>query len=130
MSKTFAEVLAKICRQAKTLNGLDERAVELGAVIPVLRQLGWDTDNMSEIYPQKPLSGATSGEGGGRVDYALQTSDKCRVLMEVKRWSIDLNSEHEEQLTNYCFRQNSGPILAVLTNGQRWQFFSPSVKPG
>ena len=130
MTEAFSVALDKIKGQDEVLNDLDERAVELGVVIPLLRQLGWDTDNMNEIYPQKPLYGVASGEGRGKVDYALQTGGKCRVLMEVKRWSIALNGEHEEQLASYCCRQESGPNLAVLTNGRHWKFFLPPLSQG
>lgn len=130
MPRTFLEVLEKIKSQADVLNELDERAVELGVIIPVLWQLEWDTDDMSEIYPQKRLLGGGKGDGDGKVDYALQTGGKCRVLMEVKRWSIALNDEHEEQLASYCSRQMPGPHLAVLTNGRHWKFFLPPLSQG
>ena len=53
MSESFAGVLEKIEGQSGFLSKLDERAVELGVIIPVLRQLGWDTDLMTEVYPQQ-----------------------------------------------------------------------------
>ena len=130
MSEILAELLSKIKSQQNSLQARDERAVELGVVIPLLRQLGWDTDNMSEIYPQKSLFGTGYGEGNGKVDYALHTEGKCRVLMEVKRWSIALNYKHEEQLASYCHRLESGPNLAVLTNGRHWKFFLPPLSRG
>ncbi len=130
MSSNFAEVLTKIKSQQDSLEVLDERAVELGVVIPLLRQLGWDTDDVREIYPQKLLYGAATWEGRGKVDYALQTGGKCLVLMEVKRWSTALNDKHEDQLAEYCRLQESGPILAVLTNGRHWKFFLPPLRSG
>ena len=130
MSRAFLEVLEKIKSQADVLNELDERAVELGVIIPILRQLEWDTDDMSEIYPQKRLLGDEKGDGDGKVDYALQAGGKCRVLMEVKRWSIALNDEHEKQLASYCSRQRQGPNLAALTNGRNWKLFLPPLSQG
>ncbi len=130
MSASLPEALSKVRTQQNLLQVQDERAVELGVVIPLLRQLGWDTDNMYEIYPQKLLPGTVEVESRGKVDYALQTEGKCRVLMEVKRWSIDLGDQHEEQLASYCRRQEAGPNLAVLTNGRRWKFFLPPLSQG
>ena len=122
MSEAFELTLGKIKQQAEVLNDLDERAVELGVIIPLLRQLGWDTDNMREIYPQKRLMGGGKTDGDGKVDYALQINDKCLTVIEVKRWSHQLNEwDEKNQLEPYCRAAKAS--IAVLTNGRRWQFY-------
>ncbi len=63
MTTTFEEQLAKIKAQASVLENLDDRAVELGVILPLLKQLGWDTEDLTQIYPQKRVPGA------GKVDY-------------------------------------------------------------
>ena len=126
MSESFAGVLEKVEGQAGFLSKLDERAVELGVIIPVLRQLGWDTDLMTEVYPQQVIKIVSNAGGYGQVDYALQIDRKLKVLLEIKRWSVELVRGHEAQLNKYCTAAGAyaaAPELAVLTNGRQWQFY-------
>ena len=121
MTKGFEEQLSKINSQTSVLKGMDEKAVEFGVILPLLGQLGWDTANLSEIYPQWQLP------SGGKVDFDLQINSESRVFIEVKNWSVELKSDGspEEQLENYC--REGKPALAVLTNGcQWWLYISPS----
>ena len=124
MTTTFEETLAKIKGQASVLENLDERAVELGVVIPLLKQLGWDTEDLTQIYPQKPVTGV--GKGDGKVDYALQVDGEIRVFIEVKRWRHDLTDEDEGQLRDYCLAGK--PSLAALTNGRQWRLYLPPLQ--
>ena len=126
MSESFAGVLEKIEGQSGFLSKLDERAVELGVIIPVLRQLGWDTDLMTEVYPQQVTRMVSNAGGYGQVDYALQIDRKLKVLLEIKRWSVELVRGHEVQLNKYCTAAGAyaaAPELAVLTNGRQWKFY-------
>ncbi len=128
MSAQFEAAIAKIRAQQDTLNNLDERAVELGAVLPILKQLGWDTEDMNQIYPQLPL-GEPAAEG--KVDYSLRAGSETRVLVEVKRWSHKLDEGAERQLRAYCQADKTKTKLAVLTNGRRWRLFlPPTAKKG
>lgn len=120
MTTTFEETLAKINGQASVLGNLDERAVELGVILPLLKQLGWDTADLTQIYPQKPVT------GGGRVDYDLQIDRVSRIFIEVKRWGHPLNDEDEGQLRDYCLAGK--PSLAALTNGRQWQLYLPPLQ--
>ena len=120
MSNTFEATLADILRNESTFESLDERAVEIGVLLPLLRQLGWNTDNVSEIYPQRGLS------DGSKVDYDLQIDGDSRILIEVKRWGHILNDEDESQLAGYC--RLAKPKLAVLTSGRSWRLYLPPNK--
>lgn len=120
MTTTFEEQLAKIKAQASVLENLDERAVELGVILPLLKQLGWDTEDLKQIYPQKPVPGA------GKVDYDLRVGDESRVFIEVKRWGHSLNDEDEAQLRDYCLAGK--PNLATLTNDREWQLYLPQLR--
>ena len=120
MTTTFAEQLSKIKEQAFVLENLDERAVELGVILPLLKQLGWDTEDLTQIYPQKPVP------GGGKVDYDLQVADASRVFIEVKRWNHTLTDEDEGQLRDYCLTRK--PSLAALTNGKQWRLYLPPLQ--
>jgi predicted type IV restriction endonuclease len=118
---TFEEQLHKIKRQSSVLENRHERAVELGAILPLLKQLGWDTEDMTQIYPQKPVPG--TGPSEGKVDYDLQVAGVSRVFVEVKRWNHALTDEDETQLRDYCL--TGKPSLAALTNGQQWRLYLP-----
>ncbi len=118
MTKAFEAVLSKINSQASHLEGLGERAVEIGVVQPLLKELGWDTSKLSEVYPQPSLP------GGKIPDYDLRIGGKTQILIEVKRWNHVLGEAEEDQLKGYCLKGK--PSLSVLTNGDEWRFY---VKP-
>lgn len=125
MTSAFQTTLANIKSQQPTLEQQDERAVELFVVIPLLKQLGWDISNPSEIYPQHGLS------DGGKVDYDLQIDGESRILIEVKRWAHILNHEDETQLNNYCQSARPRPKLAILTSGRDWRLYlAPTANRG
>ena len=117
MNSTFKDTLDNIIGQKAVLKDRDEHAVEIGVVLPLLEYFGWNTRDMSEIYPQHQLP------DGGKVDFDLQIGGESRVLMEVKRWTRNLNDDDERQLHDYfrAFRTRFG----VLTNGHEWQFYLP-----
>ena len=125
MTTTFETTLENIKNQQPTLEHQDERAVELFVVIPLLKQLGWDTSNPLEIYPQHGLS------DGGKVDYDLQIDGESRILIEVKRWAHTLNDEDKTQLENYCQSAKPRPKLAILTSGRDWMLYlAPTANRG
>ena len=93
----------------------NEQAVRQGIVDPLLRRLGWPTDDTQVVYPEYPV-------GDGEVDYALcHPASRPRVFIEAKR--VGNIKGAEEQLFGYDFRIRV-PI-AVLTDGQQWRFFHP-----
>ena len=113
----FEETLTKILSQRSILGNLDERAVEIAVILPLLHRVGWDTGNMAEVYPQSPV------DSGGKVDYALKVKGEVRILVEAKSWNHSLRESEEDQLAGY-FRQ-ANPNLAVLTSGNRWMLYLP-----
>lgn len=113
----FGDTLTNIRSQSSLLGNLDERAVEIAVVLPLLSRVGWDTGNMAEVYPQSRV------DSGGKVDYALQVDGVARVLVEVKSWNRPLQEAEENQLAGYCHQAN--PNLAVLTSGNRWMLYLP-----
>ena len=117
MTDTFETTLTRIISQRSILGSLDERAVEIGVVLPLLRQVGWNTEDVSEVYPQRKLS------NGNRVDYDLQIDGESRIVIEVKAWEHNLDDRNEDQLEGYC--RSAKPRLAVLTSGRNWRIYLP-----
>ena len=93
----------------------NEMSVRQGIVEPLLRELGWPTNDTRVVSPEYSIE-------SGRVDYALCHPIDPVVLIEVK--SIGkIDEGAEQQLFSYAFHQGV-PVL-VLTDGQQWQFFYP-----
>ena len=90
-----------------------ETAVRQGIVDPLLKSLGWPTDDTLVVFPEYPV-------GSGHVDYALcHPSSTPRVFIEAKR--VGNIEGAEQQLFEYAFHK--GVPIAVLTDGQKWRFF-------
>jgi len=93
----------------------NEAAVSQGIVLRLLQVLGWPTFDTHVVCPEFVL-------GGRRVDYALcHPPDKPVAFIEVKQ--IGLSGGAERQLFEYAFHE--GVPLAILTDGQEWNFFLP-----
>ena len=122
MNETFESTLSGLKGQESAFRRRDEHAVEIGVVLPLLRRAGWNTENISEIYPQRGLS------DGSKVDFDLQIDGESRIMIEVKKWGHDLDEEDEEQLADYCRDPHHRPKLAVLTNGRKWRIYLPPNK--
>jgi ubiquinone/menaquinone biosynthesis C-methylase UbiE len=101
-----------VCAHCEALN---ERAVEYGVVMPIVKALGWDPENMDEMRPEYAVESR-------RVDWAFLKDGRPCLFLEEKAPDQNL-SAHEEQLLDYAFKQ--GIRLAVLTNGRDWWFYLP-----
>ena len=116
MTGNFAETLSGILDQKSELESSNEKAVEMFVVLPVLTQLGWNTSNLAEVFPQQTL------EDKSKTDFELRIDGESKIVIEVKTWGNALNNG-ERQLEGYC--RLAKPKLAVLTNGLKWKFYLP-----
>jgi len=101
---------------------LNEAEVIQGVILPILLELGWPVDDTSVVVPQHKTDSKNH-----QVDLALCLQyRKPQVYIEVKAvGKIDPESS-VEQLFNYAL-QSGEPVvpLAVLTDGQEWNFYLP-----
>ena len=108
--------------------GWDEAHVRYGMVDPIIRALGWDTEDPRECHPEWPYPG-----GEGQVDYALfpeagigelaRSNVAPVVIIEAKGFPENLDN-HMEQLNRYAWaepRMADGRV--VLTNGVEWRLY-------
>ena len=94
-----------------------EAAVSQGIVLPILRELNWDTDNPMVVRPEYTA-------GRGRVDFALcERSGSPKVFIEVKGLGGG-TEDAVEQVMQYAFR--AGVRIVVLTDGGTWSFYLPA----
>lgn len=95
-----------------------EQATRQGVILPMLGRLGWDRDNVHEVFPEFPV-------GDGWVDYCLKVGERNAVFIEVKPPSERLE-QHEKQLLDYAFRYGVG--IAALSNGLSWWLYLPLLQ--
>lgn len=116
---SLAELTGRLTGIANAL-AQSEEATKQGAVLPILAELGWDRDDITQVVPEYQV-------GNGRVDYCLRIGEREKVFVEVKRAGEQLD-QHQEQLLDYAFRQ--GVNIAVLTNGLVWWLYLPLFEGG
>ncbi|MCZ7600864.1 MAG: type I restriction endonuclease [Gammaproteobacteria bacterium] len=96
----------------------NEASVSQGIVLRLLHALSWPSYDTQIVCPEYSLEGR-------RVDYALcQPPGKPIAFVEVKQ--IGQSEGAERQLFEYAF--HVGVPLAILTDGQEWNFFCPANK--
>lgn len=93
----------------------NEASVSQGIVLRILHALSWPSYDTQIVCPEYSLEGR-------RVDFALcHPPGKPITFIEVKQ--IGQSEGAERQLFEYAF--HVGVPLAILTDGQEWNFFLP-----
>ncbi len=93
----------------------NEASVSQGIVLRLLHALSWPAYDTQIVCPEHSLEGR-------RVDFALcHPQSKPIAFVEVKQ--IGQSEGAERQLFEYAF--HVGVPLAILTDGQEWNFFLP-----
>ena len=94
---------------------MNETAVRLGIIDPLLKELGWPTSKTQVVFPEYKVE-------EGKVDYALcHPPATPRIFIEAKQ--VGKLDGAERQLFEYAVHQ--GVRVAILTDGQKWSFFYP-----
>lgn len=105
---------ARIAEHAPALQQ-SEALTRYALIDPLLRGLGWDTGDPSQVIPEYRST-------AGSADYALfGTSNKPQVIIEAKRLGAQLDFKVRQQVTGYC--QEEGIPYAVITDGRRWELY-------
>jgi hypothetical protein len=108
----FIQKIQECLRAGKYVN---EAAISVQVLLPLLRQLGWPDDDPETVRPEYSV-------GGQRVDYALfNQRTKPVIFIEVKKPGRIMGGE--AQLFEYAYKQ--GIPMAILTDGQEWFFYLP-----
>lgn len=94
---------------------INEASVSQGIILRLLHALSWPAYDTQIVAPEYSLQGR-------RVDYALcHPPGKPIAFIEVKQ--IGQSEGAKRQLFEYAF--HIGVPLAILTDGQEWNFFLP-----
>ena len=81
---------------------------------PLLRELGWDTEDSELVIPEY-------SSGGGRADYALLSNGRPAVIVEAKKLGEPLSLSVISQVLNYCLIE--GTAHFAMTDGRRWEIY-------
>ena len=113
---TFKEHVDDIRDRLEKGEFIGEAAVVYGIVLRLLDALTWPRFNPQIIILEYSIEGR-------RVDLALcHPPSKPIIFIEVKK--VGSIEGAERQLFEYAF--HAGVPIAILTDGQKWQFFHPS----
>src|SRR5215213_2853476 len=95
---------------------VNEATVSQGIVQRLLNTLGWPVYDTEIVAPEYSL-------GSRRADYALcHPPREPVILIEVKQ--VGQSKGADRQLFEYAFHK--GVPMAILTDGQEWNFFLPT----
>lgn len=110
--KDFLVTIVEKIKKYRSIYETNEMAVREQIVNPILKSLGWDTENPEEVRPNQQTD-------EGVPDYTLIKSGKKIMLIEAKSLNTDIEkSEVIRQLGKYSY--NEGTKYGVLTNGSLW----------
>ena len=82
-------------------------------VDPLLRSLGWDTEDPALVMPEYKL-------GSGFADYALLSGGKPVIVIEAKKLGLPLDDAASQGI-HYCV--NDGIKYFAVTDGRKWDIY-------
>lgn len=123
----FKKKIQDLATRSRTASkqALTEEATKTSVILPLIRALGFDVFDLSEVVPEFVADvGVKKGE---KVDFALFIDGKPTILVEAKPISMTLGTNQLSQLYRYFAVTDAR--LAILTNGQHIWFFSDTDAP-
>jgi hypothetical protein len=112
------ELLKKVAGRLEGGSYVNEAAVRIGIIEPILASLGWDITDPLTVIPE------FSSENR-RVDYAL-CSYPSRPAVFIEAKAVGKVEAADRQLFEYAFHE--GVPFAVLTDGRTWSFYLPAAQ--
>ena len=99
-----------------------EALTRYALIDPLLRELGWDTEDPKLVRPEYPLR-SEYAQSTRFADYALLegTDDKPVMMIEAKSLGRSLRDQALLQGINYC--QAEGTKYFTVSDGQRWEVY-------
>ncbi|WP_426004126.1 type I restriction endonuclease [Paenarthrobacter sp. NyZ202] len=124
----FAERLAALAAKVRQQRGVieTEEATKNAFVMPFISSiLGYDVFNPLEVIPE--FTADVGVKKGEKVDYAIVKDGEIQILIECKKSIEPVKIEHASQLFRYFAVTNAR--IAILTNGETYQFFTDLDAP-
>ena len=124
----FAELLSALALKVKNQREAiqTEEGTKNAFVMPFISTiLGYDVFNPLEVVPE--FTADIGIKRGEKIDYAIVRDGEVQMLIECKKSTEPLKIEHASQLFRYFTVTNAR--IAVLTNGQTYQFYTDLDAP-
>lgn len=116
--------LAKIGEQVKSqlpqMKNNESATVHV-SVLPFIRALGYNTQDLSEVYPEYSILNMDA------VDYAVLRDGAPIMVVEAKKAGASLGYKEWKQLYEY-FNADKARV-GILTNGKEYRFYTDMAKP-
>lgn len=124
ITERLASLSAKIVQQRSSIE--TEEATKNAFVMPFISLvLGYDVFNPNEVVPE--FTADVGIKKGEKIDYAIVKDDNVQILIECKNIGAPLDINHASQLFRYFAVAHAR--IAVLTNGDEYQFFTDLDAP-
>lgn len=115
---------AKVRQQRDSIE--TEEATKNAFIMPFISTiLGYDVFNPLEVVPE--FTADVGVKKGEKVDYAIVNNGEVQILIECKKSKEPVKIEHASQLYRYFAVTNAR--IAILTNGEHYQFFTDLDAP-
>jgi hypothetical protein len=113
---TLATVRDRVAKYQRL--GIGEQDTKAALIVPVLRSLGWDVEDLDEVkleYRRRPIDNP--------VDYALFVSRTARLFVEAKKLGADLSDpKWANQMLGYAMA--AGVEWVALTDGNEYRIYN------
>ena len=83
---------------------------------PLLRELGWDTEDPTLVRPEY-------GAGGGFADYALLSNDGPIMMLESKKLDVSLTGARRQAVDYVMDDTKITTRYLSVTNGACWEIY-------
>lgn len=127
----FSEEIVALGRKSKqfgerfTKDQINEELTKNALIMPFIRALGYDIFDPMEVVPE--FSASIGEYKDARVDYAILNEGKPIIIFECKAYGSELDAKKCNQLMLYF--HGTEAKVAVLTDGNRYQFYSDLEEP-
>ena len=105
----------------------NEAATKQSLVRPIIRELGYNIDHVTEVYPEFTADIDSKKGKPEKVDFAIMSDGEPIILIECKALNKTLDGDDVRQLFRYFASTKtnfSALSFGVLTNGVVYRFFS------
>lgn len=93
--------------------GQSEALTRAALIDPLLRELGWDTEDPAMVMPEYRL-------GRGYADYALLSNGRPMIMVEAKKLGTPLQDAASQGI-GYCIEDGIGHF--AVTDGRQWEIY-------